>query len=857
VTVSSPATIDPAPACFHCGLPVPAGKPWRASVLGEIRDFCCGGCRAVAEAISRGGLDDYYRLRTENAPTATSRDDSDDRLFDREDFQASFVRGVGDRREASLVIDGVRCPACLWLIERRLRSQPGVSDAALEYASRTARVVWDPARVKLSEIRIAVREIGYETQPFDASHRAGLESDASRRGAPRLLFAGALGMMVMNLALAAYFLGGPDAGGRLPLWETFGRWAALVGSAVLLAYPGQEFFAGAWRDLRNRRAGMDAPIALGLAAAWIGGAWATVKGAGPVYFDAIGMLVFFVLLARAFETRARLRSAAVLDRLAIVRPATANRVDPDGREAVIAAFELSPGDVIRVRPGETVPADGTVLEGEASFDESVVTGEPWPRGRGPGDPVVAGSIDRDQPVLVHVTRVGGESTLGEIRRLLERGLASRPRFAELADRLAGRLVVAVLALSGATAVFWALRDPAVALPATVAVLIVTCPCALALATPIALAVAAGRFAAMGVLPARMAAIERLALADSVGFDKTGTLTMPAPILDDVETSGGLGREEALAIAAALETGSDHPIARAIRAAAPWRAEATAVRHGDRSISGNVAGVRWRLGSPAGGEGEKRGKLAAALTAPDGRRAVFTFAEELRPGAREIVGELRREGIGHAALLSGDAGGTVESLGSFLGFDEVRAGMSAAEKLEWIRSRKDDGDRLLFVGDGLNDAPTLAAAGASASFAEAPQLSRLSSDFVLLGNDLGALAAARRIARRSRRLLVQNVVWALAYNLVSVPLAAFGLVPPWAAALGMSASSLAVVANAMRLARPLPGERVTGETDVRETSVKRVQAVPHVLGESRDPDEAHDAERDDRKTGREAHPGRAQ
>jgi Cu2+-exporting ATPase len=249
-------------------------------------------------------------------------------------------------------------------------------------------------------------------------------------------------------------------------------------------------------------------------------------------------------------------------------------------------------------------------------------------------------------------------------------------------------------------------------------------------------------------------------------------------------------------------------------------------------------------------GERRGNLAAALTTSDGREAVFTFAEELRPGAREIVGGLRREGIGHAALLSGDAGGTVESLGSFLGFDEARAGMTVSEKLEWIRSRKGAGDRLLFVGDGLNDAPTLAAAGVSASFAEAPQLSRLSSDFVLLGNDLGALVAARRIAWRSRRLLVQNVGWALSYNVVSVPLAAFGLVPPWAAALGMSASSLAVVANAMRLARPERAER-------RRTSVERMQTLPEVLGESRDPDEAHDAERDHREAGREAHPGRAQ
>jgi Cu2+-exporting ATPase len=489
-----------------------------------------------------------------------------------------------------------------------------------------------------------------------------------------------------------------------------------------------------------------------------------------------------------------------------------------------------------------------VLEGNASFDESVVTGEPWPRIRRAGDPVIAGSVDRDQPVLVRVTRVGSASTLGEIRRLLERGLASRPRFGELADRLAGRLVGAVLVLAAATAIFWSVEDPRVALPATVAVLIVTCPCALALATPIALAVAAGRFASIGVLPARMSAIERLASADTVAFDKTGTLTLPAPALEDVRTIGELDRDEALDTAAALEAGSTHPIARAIRASAGQRPHpgplpvGEGVAHAATGIAGTVNGVRWWIGPP---ESEtKQGKLAAVLTDHNGREAVFTFAEELRPGAREIVNDLRREGIVRASLLSGDAPDPVERLGASLGFDDARGGMTAADKLDWIGSRKDAGERLLFVGDGLNDAPTLAAAGTSASFAEAPQLSRLSSDFVLLGNDLGALAAARRIARRSRRLLIQNVVWALAYNVVTVPLAAVGLVPPWAAALGMSASSLVVVANAMRLARS-EGARPA------PVSVKQVKAVPDVVRESRDPRETDDAERDDSQAGKEA------
>jgi Cu2+-exporting ATPase len=832
-------------SCFHCGLPVPAAGPWRTNLLGEPRDFCCAGCRAVAEAITRGGLEDYYRLRTAEAPTASRADESDDRLLDREDLQESFVRRAGPLREAWFVLDRVRCPACLWLIERHLRSRPGVTEATVAYASQTARVVWDPSLVRLSAIRTAVREIGYEARPFDPSHRAGLAPEAARRDAGRLVFAGVLGMMVMNLALAAYVLGGPDAAGRLPLWETFGRWSALIASTVLLAYPGQDFFAGAWREIRTRRAGMDTPLVLGLLVAWAGSARATLRGDGAVYYDAIGMLVFFVLLARAFETRARLRAAAVLDRFAVIRPATAHRLGADGCETEIAALELCAGDVVAVRAGEIVPADGVVLEGRSSFDEAVVTGEPSPRPRGVGDMLVAGSCNREQPILLRVTRAGEASTLGEIRRLLESGLASRPRFVELADRLAGRLVVAVLLLAGATAIFWAARDPSLVLPATVAVLIVTCPCALALATPIALSIAAGRFAEEGVLPARMAGLERLARADSVAFDKTGTLTTSEPDLVDVATFGDLDRSTALAIAAALEAGSPHPVARTLRAEAggsasecehpglggsaserehpgggsPARADFSA-HHAGRGIEGTIDGARWWIGAPEfamNAEGRPagldarlasasaEGRLIAVLADRTGRAALFSLAERLRPGAREVVDELRRAGIGHTALLSGDAQGPVERLASSLGFDEAHGKMTAHDKLAWIRSREDAGARLLFVGDGLNDAPTLGAAGVSVSFAEAPQLSRLASDFVILGDDLGALVAARRIARRSRRLLVQNVAWAIGYNVLAVPLAALGLVPPWAAALGMSASSLIVVANAMRLRRRKAGE----------------------------------------------------
>ena len=828
------ARAEAAVACFHCGLDVPPGGRWRGDLLGERRDFCCGGCLAVAEAIAAGGLADYYRLRTalaataagnaataaEDAATAAGNPARDDRYFDRGDLQETFVRRVGSHREVSLFIEGVRCPACLWLNERRLQAVPGVVEAVVPYAGETARVRWDPSRVSLGAILAAVRAIGYEARPIDARHREGLSEEAARRGAGRLVFAGAVGMMVMNLALAAYFLGGPDGAGRLPLWETFGRWASLAASALLLAYPGREFFAGARRDLRSRRAGMDVPIAIGLLAAWIGGAAATIAGTGPVYFDAIAMLVFFVLLARAFETRARLAAAAALDRFAVIRPARARRVD-SGREVETAALDLAAGDAIRVFPGEVVAADAVVLEGTSSFDESIVTGEPAPRPRARGEALLAGSVNLDQPVLARVTRAGSDSTLGEVHRLLERGLASRPPSARMADRLAAGLVAAVLVIAAGTAAFWAFRDPARSLAAAVAVLIVTCPCALALATPLALAITAGRLLREGVLPARMAAIEGLAEADTAVFDKTGTLTRSALALESVSLVGGLTRAGALETAAALETGSPHPVARALRDAAGGErgvpARDVEYRPG-AGIEGTVGESRWRLGSPEfalpGGPGSfdagiaaerARGRVVACLTDGGGRAALFALAEELRPGAETLVAGLRRAGVRRTVLLSGDAAEPVGRIARMLGFDEWRAGMRPEDKLSWAGGRGHS-ERLLFVGDGLNDAPALAACGTSVSFEEAPALSRLTSDFVILGGGLDPLAAARRLARRCRRVLAQNVGWALAYNALFVPLAAAGRLPPWEAALGMSASSVVVVLNSMRLARgkPAPG-----------------------------------------------------
>ena len=626
----------------------------------------------------------------------------------------------GKLRQATLYLEGVRCPACLWLNESRLRALDGVASAEANWAAQTVRVRWDPARLALPQILAAVRRIGYRARPVDPSHRKTLDAESRRRDAARLIFAGLLGMMIMNLALASYLVGGPDASRRLPLWETYARWSCLAAALALLVYPGREFFAGAARDLRHRRAGMDVPIAIGLAGAFLASAAATIRGSGPVYFDAIGMLVPAVLLARAFQTRARDDAAARLDRYAAVSASFARRLDAAGRETRVSASALLPGDRVRVEASEAVPADGVLLA-EAELDEAVLTGEPWPRRRVAGETVAAGSVPRGHPATLRVTAPADASALAQIRQLVERGLANRPPYVELADRAAALLVVAVLAAAAGTLAWRLAVAPETAVSATVAVLIVTCPCALALAAPVALAITAGRLTSIGVLSTRADALERLAAANVAALDKTGTLTEGTSSLEHAEPFGGLERSEALRIAAVLETASAHPAARAIAALGAEGCEAAlgATEAAVGGVAGMVGDAAWRIGSPdfaaAGAvlpaeamaaveRARGEGLLPVVLADGLGRGAVFGLAERWREDAGGIAAALRREGVRRVALLSGDAPERAERLGVALGFDEARGGMSVDAKLDWVRERERAGDQVLFVGDGWNDAP---------------------------------------------------------------------------------------------------------------------------------------------------------
>jgi Cu2+-exporting ATPase len=567
---------------------------------------------------------------------------------------------------------------------------------------------------------------------------------------------------------------------------------------------------------------MDVPIVIGLLTAFVGSLVATIQQTGEVYYDSIAMFVFFVLTARFLEKKGRIKAADALDRLARVVPRTARRVAGDGSEAIVPVVDLVPGDRVRLLPGESVPADGRLLEGASGFDEALLTGESLPVARRPGDALRGGSLNVEQPCVMEVTGTGGQSALGNILRLVQRAQRDRPRVALLAERAAAWFVGVVLGIGAATALAWWLIDPSQALHNTVAVLIVTCPCALALATPAALVIAAGRFVHIGSLAVRMNAVESLARTQMLVFDKTGTLTRGRFRLEAVEPLAGQGRERVLAVAAALEAGSEHPLAAPFRPFDAGLAVSARRNHPGEGLSGVLDGVEWRLGKPEHAWPSPDRALAARIAAlreggqvvlmladAQAPSALFLLSDTPRPGARELVERLHGRGIA-TAILSGDHPSHVRRLAREVGIDEAHGDLLPADKLAWVSERRRRGTRIAMVGDGINDAPTLAAADCAIALSGGTELAQTTSDYILLRDDLRAIAATHHLARRTRRVVLQNLLWAAGYNLLAIPAAALGYIPPWGAAIGMSISSLLVIGNALRLSRVHKAERLTKE-----------------------------------------------
>jgi Cu2+-exporting ATPase len=621
-------------------------------------------------------------------------------------------------------------------------------------------------------------------------------------------------MQVMMYAVPAYLAG---EGEMAPDIASLMRWASFALTLPVVAYSAWPFFAGAWRDLRAARLGMDAPVALGIAVAFGASTVATLRASGETYFDSVTMFVFLLLVGRYLEIVARQRAAVALRQLGRLVPEFAGRVRDFPRSLAperVAVAELEAGEVVLVRPGETFPADGVVVQGCGDASEALVSGEARPVAKSPGSAVIAGSSNLASPLFVRVTQVGAGTALSSILHLAERAAAEKPRIIRVADRTATWFVASVIGLAAIAGYFWGVSEPARALPIAVAVLVATCPCALSLAAPVALTVAVGELAKGGIVLAKGDALETLAQVGDVVFDKTGTLTRGEPVLKGVTVHAEVTRERCLEIAAALESASEHPVGKALASAAATRLATSAIRNVPGSgVEARVDGDLYRIGTLAFAMELRPGPppreepaedTVVWLGAGSGLLASFRLGDELRREATEAIEALRDLGL-RVHLLSGDRSDAVREIARRLGIRSVEANATPARKRERVESLQRRRRVVAMVGDGINDAPVLAQADVSLAMGGGTRLAQLRADAVIVSGDLRALPRAIRQARRALRIVGQNIAWAFAYNMLILPLALAGALTPWAAALGMSASSLVVALNALRLERAPRGK----------------------------------------------------
>lgn len=725
--------------------------------------------------------------------------------------------------ESHVVLEGMHCAACALTIEEALQRVPGVRSATVSAATQRARVVWRVGQTVPSRWMDAVRRAGYHALPaMDATARARRQQE-KRKALWRWLVAGFCMMQVMMYAWPAYVAQPGDLTREM---ESLMRWASWVISLPVVLFACGPFFSSALRDVRRRRVSMDLPVALGMLITFVVSMLGTFDPDGvfghEVYYDSLTMFVFFLLTGRWLELRLRDRTAGALEAVMNRLPDSVERRMSDGGFERVAVRRLKAGDVVRVLPGEAFPADGRILSGRTQADEALLTGESTPLAKTEGSHVVAGSYNLHAPVLVRVDAVGEQTRFGQIVALMESASLQKPRLAQLADRIARPFLIGVLLAAALALAWWWPTDPAHALMIAVAVLVVTCPCALSLATPVAMLTTAGSLARAGVLVRRLQALEALAQVDTVVFDKTGTLTHDRLAVTGVhvDAGAGLSQEQALALAQQLARQSLHPVSRALVAAALPRAEPEgwqiqavqeitgAGLQAQARLPGQAQPALVRLGSAVFVRAAQPSSAGQGvyLSVESGGQvrllACFDLSEALRPEAPAVVAQLQAAGM-QVQLLSGDSSAAaVQRVAERTGVQVARAACTPQDKLQHLQALQQQGRRVAMVGDGLNDGPSLAAAHASLAFGKSVALAQSRSDVVVLGDNLALVAQTLLVARRTVAIVRQNLGWAAGYNAVGVPLAIAGLMPPWLAGLGMALSSLLVVLNAARLARPV-------------------------------------------------------
>jgi P-type Cu2+ transporter len=798
--------------CFHCGEPIPKNLELIVEIDKQAREMCCYGCKAVAEQILEFGLADYYQHRT-SLPQKPEEFIPEDlkklAIFDNPQVQTEFVSVNDDSsKEAKLIIEGISCPACVWLIESRLSSLAGIKEVSVNYSTQRSRICWQESVISLSDILSAITQLGYNAQPYNHKQRELIYDNERKSQLIRLGIAGLFGMQVMMIAIALYF---GEASGIEKQYRIFFHWVSLILTLPVLFYSGRPLLIGAYRDIKNKRPGMDVPIALGLSIAFCSSLWSTLQNTGHVYYDSIVMFVFFILGGRYFEFISRRKSTAYLDKVTSILPLTATQIHPNGVQKIVDLNTLSVSDKVLVKPGEVIPVDGDVHEGRSSVNESLITGESMPVTKTAGMHVIGGSTNIESPLFIKISEVGEHTILSNISRIIDKASSNKPATVLLANKIVSVFIVCLLIIASLVALYWYQVDQSQWLAITITVLVVSCPCALSLATPTAFSSAAATLMQYGIALINNDAIEKIEKSDCFVFDKTGTLTKGELELVQIEiTDSNFKRDDVLQIATALESASEHPLAKAIVNASKnieiIRANNIENFPG-QGISGDIEG-RWFIGTEQFiNEHCSANAIHQQDTSESLRKIILAnstsviatlyFNDELRDNSKTLIHYLKQQGK-KVILMSGDHRSIVELVADNLDIDEHQAELKPEDKLDNIANLQEQGYQVCMIGDGINDAPAFAQADVAIAMTDASDITKLNADVLLLNNKIESLKTMLKIVTKTSRTIQMNFAWALAYNIIALPFAIAGFITPWMAALGMSLSSLIVVINATKI-----------------------------------------------------------
>jgi P-type Cu2+ transporter len=787
------------PPCYHCGLE--SHPDFTQLIQGQAQPFCCLGCQAVAQTIAGSGLAEFYRYRSQVSAKA-SRDKLAYRAFDQPHVQQAFVvpaQTPGQLR-ADLYIGGISCAACVWLIEKHLMSLPGVVQVGVNSLNHRAYVIWNPQTLLLSAVFEALAAIGFKPQPQQAA-ASYLAWQAEQKSA--LIRLGVAGISMMQAGTVAVGLYAGALQGLDAHWQSILRWITCLFAIPVIFYAAIPFYRASWRALRLRQLSMDVPVSLAILLAFAASFYAAWTETGEVYFESISMFVFILLAGRFLEQRARFRNFQQGANLGSLLPLAVVRVEAE-EEALVPLASLQLGQLVKVAAGEIIPCDGQVERGQSYAIEAIMSGEAEPQPKGPGDRVLAGTYNGDSALWVRVRALGPQTQLAAIEQLFESAASARPERLALTDRIASHFVAAVLVVAGLTYGVWYWLDPSQALWIALSVLVITCPCALAIAVPAAWVCALGHLRSRGLLISSSQWFDGLSQVDRVIFDKTGTLTQGQLQVTQVLPLPGAPVEDHLALIASLEQHSVHPIAKAFSQHASAGQLDDGQVHPNQGVEGRLGGRLLRFGRSAfafpSNPPDYPGLGQWQLLADEQQPLCWVLLEDsLRPSAAACVRQLQALGL-RCEILSGDRPENLPPLAQALGITQYQGGATPADKLARLQQLQAAGSRVLMLGDGINDVPVLAGADVSIAMGNASALAQTRAQAVLLHSDLQQLVYGWVYVKQVQRIVRQNLAWALLYNLLALPAAVMGWVPPWLAALGMSVSSLVVVLNALRLAQ---------------------------------------------------------